>query len=431
MAAEPGVITIAERDATAVDDRGLFGWWKSGTPEGRKALIAASLGWMLDSFDVMLYSLVLATLMSDLGLSKEMAGGLGSLTLVASAAGGMLFGVIADRFGRTRALMGSVLMYSGFTLACGFAQNVTQLAVFRIFLGLGMGGEWASGAALVSETWSDKHRGKALGFMQSAWAVGYAAAAVVTALVMPVWGWRGVFFVGVLPAFFTIWVRRNVEEPAIWKESRAQKHTGAPAARFSDMFRGHLLRLTVAVTIMNAFTMFGWWGFNLWLPGYLSLPVAQGGVGLSTTTMSMFVFAMQIGMWFGYVTFGFVSDAIGRKRAYVIYTVTAAVLVLAYVSITTPLGLLLLGPFVAFFATGYFSGFGAVTAEIFPTNIRATAQGFTYNVGRIASAAAPFAVGSLANTRGFDAALSLTAVAFLLAAAMWIWIPETKGRRLA
>jgi MFS family permease len=416
-------------EAAARPGGGLFGWWRAGTPAGRKALIAAALGWMLDSFDVMLYALVLASLMTDLNMSKETAGALGSLTLIASAAGGMIFGVIADKYGRTRALMASVLIYSVFTAACGLAQSVVQLAVFRLFLGLGMGGEWASGAALVSETWPDEHRGKALGFMQSAWAVGYGAAAVVTALVMPVWGWRGVFFVGVLPAFFTLWVRRNVDEPEIWRENK--RKPAAVPGRLTDIFRGGLLRLTLAVTIMNAFTMFGWWGFNLWLPGYLSLPTSQGGVGLSTTTMSAFVFAMQVGMWFGYVTFGFISDAIGRKRAYVFYTLSAATLIFIYVSIEAPLGLLVLGPFVAFFATGYFSGFGAVTAEMYATDIRASAQGFTYNIGRIASAIAPFAVGSLAQTQGFRAALSLTSVAFLLAALTWIWIPETKGRKLA
>ncbi|CAN5660315.1 MFS transporter [soil metagenome] len=410
-------------------ERGLFGWWRAGTPEGRKALIAASLGWMLDSFDVMLYALVLASLMADLGMSKDTAGALGSLTLIASAAGGMIFGVVADRFGRTRALMASVIIYSIFTAACGLAQSVVQLAVFRLFLGLGMGGEWASGAALVSETWADEHRGKALGFMQSAWAVGYGAAAVVTAIVMPIWGWRGVFFVGVLPAFFTLWVRRNVREPQIWQDNK--ENPGAIPGRLTDIFRGGLLRLTIAVTIMNAFTMFGWWGFNLWLPGYLSLPTAQGGVGLSTTTMSFFVFAMQIGMWFGYVTFGFISDAVGRKRAYVFYTLSASALIFLYVSVRAPLALLLLGPFVAFFATGYFSGFGAVTAEMYATDIRARAQGFTYNIGRIASAVAPFAVGSMAQTQGFRIALSVTSVAFLLAAVTWIWIPETKGRKLA
>lgn len=407
----------------------MFAWWAAGSPQARKALVAASLGWMLDSFDVMLYALVLASIMPDLGMSKETAGALGSLTLLASAAGGILFGIVADRFGRTRALIASVLIYSVFTAACGLAQTIVQLAVFRIFLGIGMGGEWASGAALVSETWPAEHRGKALGFMQSAWAVGYGAAAIVTAVVMPVWGWRGVFFVGILPALFTLWVRRNVEEPAIWRQTRHV--AAADRGAFRDIFRRPMLPLTIAVTVMNGFTMFAWWGFNLWLPSYLSLPPAQGGVGLSTTMMSAFVVAMQVGMWFGYVTFGFISDRVGRKKTYVGYLLTAAVLLFLYVTIRVPVVLLILGPFLAFVATGYFSGFGAVTAEIYPTSIRATAQGFTYNIGRVASAAAPWAVGSLAQSHGFGTALSISSLAFVLAAATWIWIPETKGRELA
>ena len=176
-----------------------FEWWNKSSPVARKALVAASLGWMLDSFDVMLYALVLAVLMTDLGMDKATGGSLASLTLVASAIGGVLFGVIADRFGRVRALVMSILIYSVFTAACGFAQTVRQLAVFRVFLGIGMGGEWASGAALVSETWPSEHRGKALGLMQSSWAIGYAVAAAVTAIVLPIWGWRVVFFVGILP----------------------------------------------------------------------------------------------------------------------------------------------------------------------------------------------------------------------------------------
>lgn len=406
----------------------MFQWWREGSPQARKALVAAGLGWMLDAFDVMLYALVLADIIRDLSMSNESAGALGSLTLLASAAGGILFGIVADRYGRTRALIASVLIYSIFTAACGLAQTVAQLAVFRIFLGIGMGGEWASGAALVSETWPAQHRGKALGLMQSAWAIGYGAAAMVTGLVLPYWGWRGVFFVGILPAFFTLWVRRNVEEPALWRESR---RTPAPAtAGLRTIFRPPLLRLTLAVTLMNACTMFAWWGFNLWLPSYLRFPADQGGVGLSARVMSIFVGAMQVGMWFGYVTFGFVSDAIGRKKTYVAYLVTAAVLLFTYVSIRNPTALLMLGPFVAFFAAGYFSGFGAVTAEIYPTAIRASAQGFTYNIGRIASAAAPWAVGSLAQTHGFGTALSMSSAAFVLAALMWIWIPETRGRAL-
>ena len=345
-----------------------------------------------------------------------------------AAAGGVGFGWFADRFGRTRALMLSVILYSVFTAACGLATTFTQFVVFRIFLGLGMGGEWASGATLVSETWSAEHRGKALALMQSGWAVGYALAAAVNYAVQPAFGWRAVFFVGILPAFLTIWVRRNVREPEIWQ--RAQKD--APRrSTLARLFARDLAPLTIALTIMNACTLFGWWSFNLWLPSYLQEPEARGGLGLRIVSSSAMIVVMQVGMWLGYITFGFVSDWIGRKRTYIAYLLTAALLLVVYTSVRAPLALLVLGPFVAFFATGYFSGFGTVTAEIFPTAIRGTAQGFTYNVGRIVSAAAPFTVGTLAQTHGFGAALSISSLASLLAALMWFWIPETKGRQLA
>ena len=181
---------------------------------------------------------------------------------------------------------------------------------------------------------------------------------------------------------------------------------------------------------MNACTLFGWWSFNLWLPSYLQEPPSRGGLGLQMLSSSTMIVVMQAGMWLGYITFGFVSDRIGRKRTYITYLLSAAVLLFLYVSIRTPLVLLVLGPFVAFFATGYFSGFGAVTAEIFPTSIRGIAQGFTYNIGRIVSAAAPFTVGTLAQAQGFGTALSISSLAFLAAAAAWIWIPETRGRTL-
>jgi MFS family permease len=405
----------------------MLAFWNEASPEARRALVAASLGWLLDAFDVMLYALVLAALMADMGMDRATGGLLGSLTLAASAVGGIAFGVAADRIGRTRALSLSILLYSIFTAACGLATSVAQLAVFRIFLGLGMGGEWASGAALVSETWPARHRGKALGLMQSCWAIGYGAAAIVTALVLPRFGWRAVFLIGVLPALFTLWIRRRVAEPEIWRAARA---AGAETA--GGVHRPAFpIALTLALTLMNAATMFAWWGLNLWIPAYLSLPADQGGVGLTTVVMSSFVFAMQVGMWFGYVTFGFVSDRFGRKPTYVVYLLAAAALVSAYSMLQSPVALLVLGPFVAFFGTGYFSGFGAITAEVYPTAIRATAQGFTYNIGRLASAVAPFVVGSMAQARGFGTAFFVTAAAFLVAAALWLFIPETKGRQLA
>ncbi len=404
-----------------------FQWWTEASPASKRALVGACLGWMLDSFDVMLYAMVLAALMTDLSMDKGTAGVLGSLTLIAAAIGGYIFGYVADRYGRTRALMASVLLYAIFTGACAFAQNVVHLAVFRVLLGFGMGGEWASGAALVAETWPDRHRGKAMGIMQSSWAVGYALAAVVTAIVLPLAGWRAVFLVGVLPAFLTLWIRRHVAEPEVWKQSR--KETPYQGIQWRRIFGPGILSITVFLTLMNCCTMFAWWGFNLWVPAYLSLPAAEGGVGLSAAAMSALIVFMQLGMWLGYVSFGFISDIVGRKRTYVTYLLVAAVVLTAYGYLQTPMVLLFLGPLVAFFGTGYYTGFGAVSAELYDTSVRASAQAFTYNTGRIAGSAAPFVVGSLADTSGFSTAFAVAATAFLAAAVCWIWIPETKGRR--
>jgi len=410
---------------TSSADTSLLAWWTEADARAHNAFIAASLGWMLDSFDVMLYAIVVAALIEDLHLSFATAGILNSVTLLSAAAGGMVFGVLADRLGRKRALMAAVLIYSIFTAACGFAQNALQLALFRVLLGIGMGGEWATGAALVSETFPARHRGKALAFVQSAWAIGYGLAALVNLIVMPIWGWRGVFFVGVLPALFTLWIQRGIEEPSTWTKTPA-----VDRGRFGMLFEPHIAGVTVAIALMNSFCLFAWWGLNGWVPGYLRLPAAQGGIGLSSSTMSWFVIAMQVGMWFGYVSFGFLADAIGRKRTYVIYLIAAAVLLPTYGFLRVPVLLLLLGPFVAFFGTGYFSGLGALVAELYPTSVRATAAGFCYNFGRIASAAAPYTVGTLAATSGFGVAFTVAGAAFLLAAVMWLWIPETRNSEL-
>jgi len=406
----------------------MFSWWREADAPARRAFIAASSGWMLDSFDIMLYALVLPPLMASMQLDARTSGWIQSLMLLSAAAGGLAFGVFADRAGRTRALMLSILLYSIFTAACGFAQNATQLAVFRILLGLGMGGEWASGAALVSESWPDRHRAKALAFMQSAWAIGYMLATLVNWLVQDVFhlDWRAVFFAGVLPALLTIWIRTKVEEPRIWRETRAS----TSRVSIGSAIGGPMLVVTLALALMNACTLFAYWGFNTWVPSYLRAPASSGGIGLTNATMSALVFANQVGTWLGYVSFGFIADAIGRKRTYVMYLLLAAVFVLAYTSTASMWALLALGPITSFFATGHFSGFGAVTAELYPTAVRATAQGFTYNLGRIASAIAPAVAGSMVQTRGYPAALSLAAAAYVIASLFWIVIPETKGRTL-
>jgi MFS family permease len=401
----------------------LFGWLAEAPAASRRALLAASLGWMLDSFDLVLYALVLPSIMVDLHLTKTLAGLLGSVTLVAGAVGGILFGIAADRWGRTRALIGSILLYSVFTAACGVAQGFVSLLVFRICLGFGMGGEWATGATLVSETWPAKHRDKALALMQSAFAVGYGLAAFVVFLLKPLVGWRGVFFAGLVPALLTIWIRRSIREPETW---HAAKNAVEPHSQgFRALFRPPLRSKTIALTAMNACCLFAWWGFNLWVPSYLSLSVASGGIGFSARTMTVVLITMQVGMWIGYISFGYLATAFGRTRVYVSFLLIAAMLLVLFSRAHTPVLLLLLGPLLACTATGYFSGFAAVTADTFPSAIRATGQGFTYNLGRLASAAAPFIAGSMAQRHGFASAFYLDAAAFVAAAAMWIFLRST------
>ena len=401
-------------------------WPAHVTRAQRRSLVAGGLGWMLDAMDVMLYSMVLAHLMRDLAMDKGTAGLLNSLTLLASAVGGLLFGFFADRVGRTRALMVSILVYSLASGACGLSTSILQLAMFRFVLGLGMGGEWTTGAALIAETWPAEHRGKALGLMQSTWAIGEMIAAGVVALVLPSFGWRAVFFVGVLPALVVFWIRRDVPESEIWLRQR--QSGGAGSVRL--LWRKDLRRNGLLATAMNACAMFGYWGLFTWIPAYLSLPVEQGGRGLDLMKTTAWLVIMGVGKWLGYALFGFFADSVGRRRSYVTYLLVAAALVPLYGMAKTPFWLLVLGPFVAFFGTGFFSGFGAIASELFPTEIRATAMGLSYNVGRGISAAAPVVVGLLANRFGLGSAFFLQAAAFLAAALLALALPETRGRQL-
>ena len=402
-----------------------FAWPAKVTAGERNALVAGGLGWMLDAMDVMLFSLVLAHLMSAFGMSKSTGGLLTGLTLGASAVGGAMFGFIADRVGRTRALMAAILVYSLASGACGLSQTVIELAIFRVILGLGMGGEWTTGATLIAEIWPAEHRGKALGLMQSTWAIGEMIAAGVVALVLPRFGWRAVFFVGVLPAIIVFWMLRAVPESEIWRARGTKKKDSLRLLWRPDIRNRGLL-----ATAMNACAMFGYWGLFTWIPTYLLLPVAQGGRGLNLMTTTTWLVVMGVGKWLGYALFGFFADSAGRKVSYATYLIVAAILVPIYGMSRSPMWLLILGPPVAFFGTGYFSGYAAIASELFPTEIRATAMGLSYNVGRGFSALAPLAVGAIATRYSFTAAFYLLAAAFFLSAMLALTLPETKGKQL-
>jgi MFS family permease len=400
--------------------------WCNTSPVQRRTLIAAALGWMLDAFDVMLYSIVLATLMREFGMAKSTAGLLNTLTLVASAIGSLVFGILADRFGRRRMLSLSILLYSVFTFLCGFSTSIKMLAIFRFLLGLGMGGEWNTGATLVAETWPGAWRGRALGIVQSSWAIGYALAAVITSVILSRASWRWVFFVGVVPALLVFWIQRSVPEPLVWQQ-RAKTRTEQGTRK---LWRAAGPRL-LALLIMNTFGMFAWWGLFTWIPAYIALPAAQGGRGFNALGFTEFLVVLNLcGMLPGYLAFGYFADKFGRRRSLIGYLVLAALSVPFFAFARESWLTLLTGSITAFFGTGFFTGSGILGSELFPTPIRATALGISYNTARGLSAAAPFVIGALGEAHGLASAFSACAAAFALAAISALWIPETRGVEL-
>jgi MFS family permease len=412
---------------------------RQATPAQRHTLLAASLGWALDAFDAMLYALVLALLMRDLGISKTVAGSLGTLTLLASGVGGVLFGFVADRIGRKRALMASILTYSVCSFASGLATSIAMLATARFLLGLGMGGEWNTGATLVAESWPAELRAKAISIVQSSWAIGFAAAALVAGPVARYYGWRAVFFVGILPAAVTLWIQRSVPESKMWQESESRlrmdsRESGQSATSYvsiAAIFRPPYAKHTIALLLFNFFSLFAWWGLFTWLPPYLSLPIEQGGRGFGMMGMTTLLVVLNLcGMFPGYISFGWVADHLGRRRAFLVYTLAAAFLIPLYAAARSSIMLLLLGALVAFFGTGIFSGSGIMGSEVFPTAVRARALGVTYNGARMLSALAPLIIGRVGQARGLGWAFYLCAAGYLLAAIMITQLPETKGKQL-
>jgi MFS family permease len=409
------------------------------TPDQRRTLLAAALGWMLDAFDAMLYALVLAHVMRDLGMTKGTAGLLNSLTLLASGIGGVAFGFIADRLGRKRALMLSILTYSVCSFASGLATSVLMLAVFRFILGLGMGGEWNTGATLVAETWPTELRAKAISIVQSSWAIGYALAALAVGIVLHYADWRMAFFVGILPALVVLWIRRGVPESEMWQERHGRAADAAsynlavttPQTGFADLFRPAYLKPTLALLFMNFFGMFAWWGLFTWIPPYLSLPVEQGGRGFGVMgTTTLLVVLNLVGMFPGYASFGWVADYLGRRKSFILYTFMAALIVPIYALARAPWAVMVLGTVLAFFGTGFFSGSGIIGSEIFPTEVRARALGLTYNGARTMSSIAPFVIGRVGQTKGLSWAFYLCGVSFLLACLVATQLPETRGKQL-
>lgn len=397
------------------------------------ALITSVLGWALDIMDLMVYSMVIVQIMAEFGFDTGKSGLLASSALVASAAGGIAFGFISDKVGRIKALTFSIIVYSIATLMCGLSTSFAMLFIFRILVGFGMGGEYGSGAALVTEIWPAKYRARIMAVVQSGFTLGYWTAAGLAAFLVPRFGWRSVFFVGVLPALLVFWIREHTPESPMWKEEQAkreaEKKKYSAKESISLMFSKAYIHKTISSLFFITFIQLGYWSINLWGPGFLSLPVEQGGRGMSIVGTSLWIVLMYCGTFIGYFVFGWIFDRIGAKKTYVFFIAGNIISIPIFLLATNQTLLLIICPIMGFFFALY-AGFGPILTEFFPTNIRAMATGFIYNVSRAASGIAPTVIGVLAVKYGMDKALLLSAVFWICAMVFLFTLPPITGKSL-
>ncbi|MFJ4714844.1 MFS transporter [Streptomyces sp. NPDC088785] len=407
---------------------GALGWLRVLGPRGRRAFAGAFGGYALDSYDYFTLPLSMVALAASFGLSSGQTGLITTVTLVVSAVGGAVAGVIADRFGRVRALLLTVATYAMFTVACGFAPDYGTLLVFRALQGLGFGGEWAVGAILVAEYASTRDRGRTLGAVQSAWAVGWGLAVVVYTLVFRFLddglAWRVMFWTGALPALLVLWVRRRVQDaPRTAERLDADGRTGS----FTEIFRPGLLRTTLFAVLLSTGVQGGYYTLATWVPTYL-----KSERGLTVVNTGGYLTLLISGAFLGYLTGGYLTDRLGRKRNIVLFAVLSAVSILVYTHVPDGANtlLLVLGFPLGFCMSAIFSGFGSYLSELYPTAVRGTGQGFTYNTGRAVGAVFPTLVGFLADSWGVGGALVFGALGYALAVVALLGLPETRGEEL-
>jgi MFS family permease len=425
--------TAPTRLETEVQGGAFLGWYTELSGKERRTFWACFTGWALDAMDVQLYSFVIATLTALWSISRTDAGLAATATLMASSVGGWLVGVLSDRYGRVWMLQISILWFSVFTFLCAFANSFGQLLVFRALQGFGSGGEWAAGAVLIGEIIRNEHRGKANGVVHSGWAVGWGAAAILyTALfsLLPeTIAWRILFGIGVLPALAVFFVRRYVDEPAVFLASKKQYESGDVARpNFLEIFSPAHLRTTVLASLLTIGTQGGYYAIMIWLPTYLKTVR-----GFSVLGTGGYLAVIIVASFLGYVVGAYLTDILGRRKNFFLFAICSTITVLAYmfVPISDSVLLVLGGP-LGFFASGIYSGIGAFFNELYPTRIRGSGIGFCFNIGRAIGALFPTLVGVLSATLPLGQAIGIFTVAayglIIVAAAL---LPETKGKSLA
>jgi MFS family permease len=410
-------------------------WLRDTSAAERRALAAAYGGYGLDGFDFMMYSFVIPTLLSAWQMTKSEAGYITSGALLASAVGGWAAGILADRYGRARILQLTVLWFAVFTFLSGFAHSFGQLFVTRTLQGFGFGGEWAVGSVLVSEMVAPKYRGRAAGLIQSSWSVGWGLAAVafwvVSALLPQELAWRVVFWLGLLPGAFIIYIRRNVPEPPVYLASRARG--GAPFGGKPQthpvwgIFGSKLLPTTLLATLLSTGMLAAYYSVTNWLPAFLS---TERHLSVANTTGYMLM--IIVGSLAGYLVSASLTDAMGRRRGFIVFAVCAAALVAMYTSMPLTRSMLLIGFLMGFFVLGIFSGMGAYLSELYPGEVRASGQGFCYSIGRGVGGFCPLLIGLVSDHVPLGKSIAgFTIAAYALVVVSALGLPETKGKNLA
>jgi MFS family permease len=379
----------------------------------------------MDGFDLLILGFMLSAISADLQLSPGQAGSLITWTLVGAVAGGILFGSLSDYFGRIRVLTWTIVVFAVFTGLCAFAQGYWDLLVYRTLAGLGLGGEFGIGMALAAEAWPAKHRARVSSYVALGWQVGVLGAAFLTPLLLPVIGWRGMFLVGVIPAFIAWFIRNKLHEPEVFIRNTANKKSSANSFKLL-VKDARTTRTSLGIAILCSVQNFGYFGIMIWMPSYLS---KQLNFGL--TKSAMWTAVIILGMMAGIYLFGQLADRIGRKPSFLLFQAGAVVMVLFYSQLSDPNTMLWAGALMGLFVNGMLGGYGALMSEAYPTEARATAQNVLFNIGRAVGGFGPVVVGGLASLYSFQTAIGLLAAIYVLDMVVTLFlIPELKGVEL-